>query len=113
MKFQGCTALSRPEPLLCVSWRRGEPATGAVVISGALGENSPLPLVLWEEGSFPSQGQKTLQVPAISAGWSGATPETGLCDTGSFKTLGFESQPSAYKALETVEQDKLAAQDTL
>ena len=50
-------------------------------LRGTLGEYSPLPRVVWEEGLLPPQGQKTLQVPAkgiLLAGLSGAIPEPGL-----------------------------------
>ena len=65
-------------------------------LRSAPGENSALPLVLWEEGLLPPQGEKTMQAPAkglLLAGLRGTTPpEQDLHSAGPFKTSGLESQ---------------------
>ena len=79
-------------------------------------QSPPLSTVEREYTASPPpapQGQKTLQAPAILAGWSGTIPELGPYGAGSFKTSGLESQPSAQEAQETVEQGKLTAHATL
>ena len=75
--------------------RGGEPAPGlGSDLRGTLGENNPLPGVLWEERLLPRQGPKSLQAPNMLGEWSGAPPERGCMVQDPLKT-GAESQPTA------------------
>ena len=84
-------------PCAYASGRRRASPGHSSELRGAAGESSPLPYVLWKEDT--KLLQSACQTEALSGLAGGVVlPRTGEHGVGTFKTLGFESQPCTWKA---------------